>query len=66
LIDNNLDDYNFLKRIFGMKKHVVVVGAGPGGLTSAMILAHRGFEVTIFEKGRVVSSLEPVISTRLV
>lgn len=29
---------------------VIVVGAGPGGLTSAMILAHRGFDVTVFEK----------------
>lgn len=32
------------------KKHIVIVGAGPGGLTSAMILAHRGFKVTVFEK----------------
>lgn len=31
-------------------KHVVVVGAGPGGLTCAMILAHRGFRVTVYEK----------------
>ncbi|HQB11248.1 MAG TPA: NAD(P)/FAD-dependent oxidoreductase, partial [bacterium] len=33
-----------------MKKHVIVIGAGPGGLTSAMILAKRGFDVTVFEK----------------
>ena len=31
-------------------KKVIVVGAGPGGLTSAMMLAHRGFDVTVFEK----------------
>jgi len=31
-------------------KKVIVVGAGPGGLTSAMILAHRGFSVTVYEK----------------
>ena len=31
------------------KRRVIVVGAGPGGLTSAMILAHRGFDVTVFE-----------------
>ena len=37
-----------------MKRHVVIVGAGPGGLTSAMILAHRGFDVTVFEKASVV------------
>jgi len=36
------------------KKRVVVVGAGPGGLTSAMILAHRGFDVTVFEARDVV------------
>ena len=29
---------------------VGIVGAGPGGLTSAMILAHRGFDVTVFEQ----------------
>lgn len=33
-----------------MKKKVIIVGAGPGGLSSAMILAHRGFEVTVVEK----------------
>ena len=33
-----------------VKKKVIVVGAGPGGLASAMILAHRGFEVTVLEK----------------
>lgn len=31
------------------EKHVVIVGAGPGGLTAAMILARRGFRVTMFE-----------------
>jgi phytoene desaturase len=32
------------------KKKVIVVGAGPGGLASAMILASRGFDVEVFEK----------------
>lgn len=31
------------------KSKVVIVGAGPGGLTAAMILAHRGVEVEVFE-----------------
>jgi len=30
--------------------HIGVVGAGPGGLTAAMILAHRGFRVSVFER----------------
>jgi len=30
--------------------HIGIVGAGPGGLTAAMILAHRGFKVSVFEK----------------
>jgi len=29
---------------------VAVVGAGPGGLTAAMILAHRGLDVTVYEQ----------------
>ena len=32
-------------------KHIVIVGAGPGGLTAGMLLAHRGFKVTIVERG---------------
>lgn len=31
-------------------KRVLVVGAGPGGLTAAMILGKRGCEVEVFEK----------------
>lgn len=36
------------------KKKIVVVGAGPGGLTAGMILQHRGFDVTIYEKAGIV------------
>ena len=31
------------------KQKVVIVGAGPGGLSAAMILAHKGFDVSIYE-----------------
>jgi phytoene desaturase len=34
-----------------IKKNVIVVGAGPGGLTAAMLLASRGYRVTVHEKG---------------
>lgn len=29
---------------------VVIVGGGPGGLASAMLLAHKGFRVSLYEK----------------
>ncbi len=32
-----------------MRKKITIIGAGPGGLTSGMILAHRGYDVTILE-----------------
>ena len=32
------------------KKHIAIIGAGPGGLTAGMILAKRGYKVSIFEK----------------
>lgn len=31
-------------------KRIVIVGAGPGGLTAAMILGRRGYDVEVFEK----------------
>ncbi len=33
-----------------MSKHIGIIGAGPGGLTAGMILANRGFKVTILER----------------
>jgi phytoene desaturase len=32
------------------KKKVIVVGAGPGGLAAAMLLAARGYDVEVFER----------------
>ena len=33
------------------ERHVVVVGAGMGGLVSALLLAHQGVRVTVIERG---------------
>ncbi|MBN1947665.1 MAG: phytoene desaturase [Bradymonadales bacterium] len=35
-------------------KKVVIVGAGPGGLTAGMILANKGYQVDLFEKQQTV------------
>ncbi|MBI1337803.1 MAG: phytoene desaturase [Phycisphaera sp.] len=32
------------------RKHVVIIGAGPGGLSSAMLLTRAGIEVTVLER----------------
>ena len=43
-------------------KHVIVIGAGPGGLTAAMILARRGCRVTVFEAGPTVGGRNAALS----
>lgn len=35
-------------------KHIIIVGAGPGGLCAGMLLSHRGFKVSIFDKNHEV------------
>lgn len=37
--------------------HVLIVGAGPAGLTAALHLQRRGFEVTVFESVQVIRPL---------
>lgn len=36
------------------EKHIVIVGGGPGGLCAAMLLSHRGFRVSLFDKNTTV------------
>ncbi len=36
------------------KKKVIIIGAGPGGLSAGMILAQKGFDVRIYEKRNIV------------
>lgn len=36
------------------KESVVIVGAGPGGLTAGMVLANQGYDVVILEKNQSV------------
>lgn len=43
-------------------KHIVIIGAGPGGLTAGMLLAYKGFKVSIFEKDDVVGGRNKSLS----
>lgn len=45
------------------KEKVIIIGAGPGGLSSAMILAHRGYDVVVYEKQSVVGGRTSPIKT---
>ncbi|MBN1232832.1 MAG: phytoene desaturase [Candidatus Coatesbacteria bacterium] len=37
-----------------MKKKVIVIGAGPGGLACSILLANKGLDVTVYEKRQEV------------
>ena len=46
------------------KTKVVIVGAGPGGLTAGMLLASRGFQVEIYEKQKKVGGRNSSITAK--
>lgn len=50
------------KELYMAKQKVVIVGAGPGGLTAGMILAKRGYDVDIYEKKKGVGGRNAPIS----
>src|SRR5262245_56236132 len=41
----------------GKNDHVVVIGAGPGGLTAAYLLAKEGYRVTVLEADDIVGGI---------
>ena len=43
-------------------RQILVIGAGPGGLTAAMLLAARGFKVTLLEKSDRVGGRNAAIT----
>jgi phytoene desaturase len=45
------------------EKQVVIIGAGPGGLTSAMILAKRGFKVSVYEQEAAIGGRNGSLKT---
>ncbi len=47
----------------GHPKQAIVVGAGPGGLAVALLLASRGVKVTVFERDDVVGGRTRTLST---
>ncbi len=44
------------------QKHIAIIGAGPGGLTAGMLLAKRGYKVSVFEKEGVVGGRNAAIT----
>ena len=40
-----------------INKKVAIIGSGPGGLASAIILASEGFEVTIYEREKYIGGV---------
>lgn len=45
-----------------MSKQVAIVGAGPGGVATAMLLAKAGASVTVYERGAHVPHSIPLVA----
>jgi phytoene desaturase len=45
------------------RTRVAIIGAGPGGLAAAMLLAARGVQVTVYEKDKVVGGRTRTMAT---
>ena len=45
-------------------KKVVIVGAGPAGLTAAYVLSKTGVEATVLEKDQVVGGISRTVNYR--
>ena len=45
-------------------EHIVIVGAGIGGLVSALLLSHQGFKVTVIEKNESPGGKLRALSSR--
>jgi C-3',4' desaturase CrtD len=43
----------FLENMKKLRKKIIVIGAGIGGLTAGALLAKRGYEVTIFDRAAI-------------
>jgi phytoene desaturase len=35
-------------------RRVIIIGAGPGGLSAGMLLAHHGYQVDIYEQNSYI------------
>ncbi|MBX6361340.1 phytoene desaturase family protein [Pseudacidobacterium ailaaui] len=47
-----------------MKKEIIVIGAGLGGVSAAIMLAQRGYQVTVFEKNGHVGGKLNLLKTQ--
>ena len=69
----NIKPMSFLKRTenslkikkIGTEKHVVIVGSGPAGIFSGLVLLKSGFKVTLIEQGKNVEERDKDIEKLL-